>query len=72
MTGQDIRWIQRFSNYRKAMLTLLNAADLVGTRALSTLEQQGLIQGFEFTHELAWDVLKDSDSRDPLKCHRYG
>jgi nucleotidyltransferase substrate binding protein (TIGR01987 family) len=23
------------------------------------LEEQGLIQGFEFTHELAWNVLKD-------------
>jgi len=28
-------------------------------RALTELEQQGLIQGFEFTHELAWNVLKD-------------
>jgi nucleotidyltransferase substrate binding protein (TIGR01987 family) len=26
---------------------------------LSELEQQGLIQAFEFTHELAWNVLKD-------------
>lgn len=59
MTSQDIRWIQRFSNYRKAMLTLSEAADLASTRALSNLEQQGLIQGFEFTHELAWNVLKD-------------
>ena len=59
MTSQDIRWIQRFSNYKKAMLTLSEAADLAGSRALSNLEQQGLIQGFEFTHELAWNVLKD-------------
>jgi nucleotidyltransferase substrate binding protein (TIGR01987 family) len=28
-------------------------------RPLSELEQQGLIQGFEFTHELGWNVLKD-------------
>ena len=59
MTSQDIRWIQRFSNFKKAMLTLSEAADLADTRALSNLEQQGLIQGFEFTHELAWNVLKD-------------
>ena len=26
---------------------------------MSNLEQQGLIQAFEFTHELAWNVLKD-------------
>ena len=59
MTTQDMRWIQRFSNYQKALLTLSEAADLAATRALSNLEQQGLIQGFEFTHELAWNVLKD-------------
>ena len=59
MTNQDTRWLQRFSNYQKALLTLAEAADLVATRPLSNLEQQGLIQGFEFTHELAWNVLKD-------------
>ena len=56
---QDIRWKQRFSNFRKALQTLAEAAQLAETRALSKLEQQGLIQGFEFTHELAWNVLKD-------------
>ena len=59
MTNQDTRWLQRFSNYQKALLTLFEAADLAATRALSNLEQRGLIQGFEFTHELAWNVLKD-------------
>lgn len=28
-------------------------------RPLSKLEEQGLIQAFEFTHELAWNTLKD-------------
>lgn len=28
-------------------------------KGLSELEEQGLIQRFEFTHELAWNVLKD-------------
>jgi nucleotidyltransferase substrate binding protein (TIGR01987 family) len=59
MTTQDIRWIQRFCNYQKALRTLAEATDLAEARALSNLEQQGLIQGFEFTHELAWNVLKD-------------
>ena len=56
---QDTRWKQRFSNYRKALQTLAEAAQLAETRSLSKLEQQGLIRGFEFTHELAWNVLKD-------------
>lgn len=56
---QDIRWKQRFSNYHKALETLRRAVVLSEQRPLSELEQQGLIQGFEFTHELGWNVLKD-------------
>ena len=55
----DIRWKQRFNNYIKAFQTLVAAVELARTRELSELEQQGLIQSFEFTHELAWNVLKD-------------
>lgn len=55
----NIRWKQRFANYQKALQTLTEAADLASQRPLSRLEQQGLIQGFEFTHELAWNVMKD-------------
>jgi nucleotidyltransferase substrate binding protein (TIGR01987 family) len=57
--NQDLRWKQRFENYRRALATLQSAAALAQQRPLSELEQQGLIQGFEFTHELAWNVLKD-------------
>ena len=57
--AEDIRWKQRFDNYRKALLTLSDAATLAGQRPLSLLEQQGVIQAFEFTHELAWNTLKD-------------
>ncbi len=56
---EDIRWKQRFDNYLRAFETLRRAVDLARQRDLSELEQQGLIQGFEFTHELAWNVLKD-------------
>ena len=55
----DIRWKQRFNNYSKAFQTLLAAVELSRSRDLSELEEQGLIQSFEFTHELAWNVLKD-------------
>ena len=57
--GQDIRWKQRFSNYTSAFQSLTEAVELSQQRALSSLEQQGLIQSFEFTHELAWKMLKD-------------
>lgn len=55
----DVRWKQRFDNYLRAYETFRRAVELARQRDLSELEQQGLIQGFEFTHELAWNVLKD-------------
>ena len=59
MTGQDVRWIQRFDNFQRALLVLERGVRLAAERDLSELEQQGLIQGFAFTHELAWNLLKD-------------
>lgn len=53
---QDIRWHQRFSNYEKAVRQLNK---FVQQKDLNELEQQGLIQAFEYTHELAWKVMKD-------------
>lgn len=59
MNDQDIRWRQRFANYKKAVVQLQEAVELSRQRALSNLEKQGVIQAFEFTHELAWNLLKD-------------
>lgn len=57
--NKDIRWIQRFSNFNAAFKQLSDGVDLYHQRELSLIEKQGLIQAFEFTHELAWKVLKD-------------
>ena len=59
MTAEDVRWQQRLANYQRARVQLQAAVDLQSGRPLSDLEQQGLIQAFEFTHELAWNVMKD-------------
>jgi nucleotidyltransferase substrate binding protein (TIGR01987 family) len=55
----DLRWLQRFEHFRQALARLSAAQQLAAQRPLSELEQQGLIQAFEFTHELAWKTLKD-------------
>ena len=52
----DIRWEQRFSNYRKALNQLQK---FIAKGQLSDLEKQGLVKAFEYTYELAWATLKD-------------
>lgn len=59
MSTDDIRWLQRFQSYQKAFLLLKDAVEASNQRELNELEKQGLIQRFEFTHELAWNVLRD-------------
>ena len=59
MSNKDIRWLQRFANYKKALTQLKSAIELAKERELSKLEQQGMIQAFEYNHELAWKTLKD-------------
>ncbi|MFA6937602.1 MAG: nucleotidyltransferase substrate binding protein [Treponema sp.] len=60
MEGENqIRWKQRFENYKKALANLVDAVELSKTRELSKLEKIGLLKTFEFTYELSWNVLKD-------------
>ncbi len=54
--NQDIRWRQRFNNYKKA-LTQLEL--FVEKKELSKLEEHGIIKAFEYTYELAWKTLQD-------------
>jgi nucleotidyltransferase substrate binding protein (TIGR01987 family) len=59
LQADDVRWLQRLDSFKRARAQLQAAVDLGQQRSLSELEQQGLIQAFEFTHELAWNVMKD-------------
>lgn len=59
MNRHDVRWMQRLENLKKALAQLEEAVELRRKRPLSRLETQGLIQAFEFTHELAWNTIKD-------------
>lgn len=59
---QDIRWLQRLENYSRALRKLEEAVEIVNQNFDSPnidLLKEGLIQRFEFTHELAWKVMKD-------------
>ena len=54
--NKDIRWEQRFVNYKKALSQLQK---FINKGELSELEEQGLVKAFEYTYELAWTTLKD-------------
>ena len=56
METQDIRWKQRYQNFKQAFYRLQEAMEIEN---LNELERNGLIQRFEFTIELAWKVMKD-------------
>jgi nucleotidyltransferase substrate binding protein (TIGR01987 family) len=53
---EDIRWIQRLDNWTKALAQLNRFME---RQELNELEEQGLIQCFEYNHELAWKTQKD-------------
>lgn len=68
--GEDIRWEQRFSNFVKALRKLSEAVEYIKNKVkplddgdfghvLDEMIKEGLIQRFEYTHELAWNVMKD-------------
>ena len=55
---QRKRFEQRFYNFEK-VYKLLEQACQEDLNKLSDLEQEGVIQRFEYTYELAWKTLKD-------------
>ncbi len=71
---EDIRWEQRYSNFVKALHKLSQAVEYIKHNfrdenkpidtsdtgyVLDEMIKEGLIQRFEYTHELAWNVMKD-------------
>jgi len=58
--NKDIRWQQRYDNYHRACQRIFQVTESgIDADDLSELEQEGLIQRFEYTFELGWKVLQD-------------
>ena len=59
MENKDIRWMQRFSNFKKSLAKLEEAVNLYNEDDMSDTERAGMIKFFETTYELAWLTIKD-------------
>ena len=55
----DVRWKQRFHNYRRAFGLLHEALEDRSIEEYSDLEREGIIRRFEYTFELGWKTFKD-------------
>lgn len=55
---ENIRWRHRFSAYEKALKQLRSAIEQYGHDPEDIIKE-GIIQRFEFTHELSWQLMKD-------------
>ena len=58
MEEKDVRWKQRFANFEKALGQLTSGVQ-EHSENMPDIIKEGIIQRFEFTHELAWKVMKD-------------
>jgi len=57
--GKNARWRQRFQNYRRTFALLRDALEDRDIGGYSPLEQEGIVQRFEYTFELGWKTFKD-------------
>jgi nucleotidyltransferase substrate binding protein (TIGR01987 family) len=56
---KDIRWIQRFNNFNKALNKLESAIDTYKDDETNEIIRVGMIKYFEMAYELAWNTMKD-------------
>ena len=56
MNSEDVRWKQRFQNFEKAIGYLEQALQIPSP---DIVQKAGIIQFFEMSFELAWNMVKD-------------
>ena len=57
--SKDIRWKQRFDNFAKAYLSLVESKEALESEPDNDFIQDSLIQRYGYTMELAWKTMKD-------------
>lgn len=59
LMNNEIRWKQRFHNFSKAYKTFCRTLNRLEESPVDEIIQMALVQAFEVTYELAWNVMKD-------------
>ena len=63
MDKKEVRWVQRLDSFRKAFERMSEAVEMTSLYSTKNRETElfldALIQRYEFTHELAWKLMKD-------------
>ena len=53
------RWLERYKNFEKAFLSLCESQEALVREPTNLFIRDSLIQRYEYTIELAWNMLKD-------------
>ncbi len=62
----EIRWKQRFENFKKANANLVETSNCIKQDELNKIYTMALIQAFEMSFELAWKTMKDYLENDGI------
>ena len=55
----EIRWVQRFENFKKANENLNQVTECIKNNGIDKIYTMALIQAFEMAFELGWKTIKD-------------
>lgn len=64
---QEIRWVQRFENFEKALINFKDTIACIEQEGINKIYTMALIQAFEIVFELSWKTLKDYLEYNGLK-----
>jgi nucleotidyltransferase substrate binding protein (TIGR01987 family) len=70
--SEDIRWKQRFSNYKKALKRLNENVRIFDEENMENFVLEAMIKCFELSYELAWNTMKDYISYKGFKKEIHG
>ena len=66
---QNIRWVERFENYKKAKTNLEKVQEYIKEKGINQIIIMALVQAFEIAFELAWKTQKDYLEYNGIKVH---